>query len=111
VPDPVEVDTGDRGLLAPAGDLAVDAVEQQVKLDQQGAEQRAAEPGDEQGRAGQHARDDHQMGELIRRDPGVHQVPGPAQRDLPHVQTPGPVFSAAPVLETLRVNDRTEFSY
>ena len=32
--DPVQVDAGERELLLPAGDLAVDAVEQQVELDQ-----------------------------------------------------------------------------
>ena len=45
VADPVEVDAGDRGLAAPAGQLAVEAVEQQVELHQHGAEHRPVRPG------------------------------------------------------------------
>ena len=41
--DPVQVDAGQRELLLPAGDLAVDAVEQQVELDHHHAEDGAPE--------------------------------------------------------------------
>ena len=54
VADPVEVDAGDRGAAAPAGELAVGAVEQQVDLDEERGDDgrpQAAERDHDAGRA------------------------------------------------------------
>ena len=109
--DPVQVDTGEGVLLAPAGDLAVDAVQQQVQLGGDHAEDRAPDPRHQQGRGREHTAQGHQVRELVGRDPGVHQVAVDAQGDLTHVEASRPVLTAAPVLHPGGVDDRTEFSY
>ncbi|MGX1116256.1 hypothetical protein RKD37_001619 [Streptomyces ambofaciens] len=104
--DPVQVDAAERVLLAPAGDLAVDAVQQQIQLDRDHAEHRAPDARHEQRRGRQHAADGHQVRELVGRDPGVHQVAVDPQRDLTHVEASRPVLTAAPVLDPRGMDDR-----
>ena len=104
VADPVEVDAGERGLLGPAGELAVGAVEQQVELDQQGrAERRAQSPGTQQRR-----RRPARPQTIIRQVSwlGVIGVstrkPGDVERQLAHVERARPVLAAAPLLGARR---------
>ena len=92
VADAVEVDARGREPLPPPGDLAVAAVEEDLQLHGDDAEDRPPEPAERQRQRAGDADEDHQPGHAVGRDAGGEHQPGRVDRQVPDVEGAGPVL-------------------
>src|SRR5215470_2448681 len=95
--DPVEVDAGRRLPVHPPGELAVRAVQHQVQLDEQRADDGGGQPAERDHHAGGDAAADEGGGHRVGRPPEPGENPGQVRRQLAAVEPTQPVLVVEPV--------------
>ena len=110
VGDAVQVDADGRRLAAPARDLAVAAVEQQLQLDEGDGADGAEDPRQRQAGGRQQPAGDHQPGHAVGSDRRAQQQPRHVRRQAPHVEPARPVLGVGPLHRGGRLGDRPQLS-
>ncbi len=110
VPEPVEVHADGRHRAAPARQLAVGAVQQQLKLDEHDGRKHGRDPRQRQRQRREQAAGDHQPGHGVGRQRRAQQRARQVRRHAAHVQPPGPVLAAVAREQARRLRRRPQLS-